>query len=134
MIAGHFNPVHIGHINMIKHAKQLGDYLIVVVCNDVQAGRKREKIFMPAVERAAILKEFKDIDEVIIADDITTHIAGTLEKYRPDVFANGCNNNHPDLLVEMEVCQKYGIEVVLNVGGPKIRNSSELLSDYAKRD
>ncbi len=116
---------------MIKHAKHLGDYLIVVVCNDVQAGMKRDKVFMPAVERAAILKEFRDVDEVVIAEDMTTHISKTLRKYYPDVFANGCNAGHPDLLEEMKVCEELGIEVVLNVGGPKIRNSSEILQNYA---
>ncbi len=130
MIAGHFNPVHIGHINLINHAKQLGDYLIVAVCNDIQAGLKRNKIFIPAVERAAIVGAIKGVDEVIITKDTTSHISETLKNYKPDIFANGCDENHKDLQEEMKVCKKLGIQVVLNVGGPKIRNSSDILNNY----
>lgn len=132
LIAGHFNPVHVGHLNLIRDAKTYGDKLVVVVCNDYQAGLKRAKVFLPAPDRAAIMASINGVDAVHIASDTTTHIAETLRRLHPDVFANGCNEGHPDLLEEQKVCDELGIEVVHNVGGPKIRNSSEILKNYAE--
>lgn len=130
MVCGHFNPVHVGHLNLFNHARTLGDKLIVVVCNDIQAGLKRNKIFIPAVERAEIVRAIRGVDEVVIASDTTSHISETLRKIKPDIFANGCDDNHPDLQEEIKVCNELGIKVALNIGGPKIRNSSEILKNY----
>ena len=40
-ISGYFDPIHIGHLEYIKMARELGDYLIVIVNNDKQAYLKK---------------------------------------------------------------------------------------------
>ncbi len=130
-IAGHFNPLHIGHLELIRGAWKLGDELIVIVCNDEQAKLKRPKIFMPEQERADIVAAIKNVDRVVISIDKTADIKETLRLVRPDIYANGCDENHPDVLEEIAVCNELGIKAVFNVGGQKIRNSSEYLNEYA---
>jgi len=62
--SGYFNPIHIGHINLIKEAKALGDFLVVIVNNDEQVKAKGSVPFMSAQERMAIIKDIKHVDEV----------------------------------------------------------------------
>ena len=54
--SGYFNPLHIGHINLIKDAKKLGDFLVVIVNNDEQVRIKGSVPFMPEQERIEIIK------------------------------------------------------------------------------
>lgn len=129
-IAGHFNPLHVGHLNLIGDAATLGDYLIVIVCNDDQARLKRDKVFLPMEERMRLVEAIRGVGEVVASIDTGTDVSDTLRSIRPTVFANGCDENHPDLIKEMEVCKELGIEVALNVGGSKIRSSSEILEKY----
>ncbi len=130
LIAGHFNPLHIGHLQLIQAARKLGDYLIVVVANDIQAKLKRPKVFLSAAERMAITYSIKGVDEVQLSVDEDADICLTLFKLKPDVFASGCDEFHPDVVKEKKVCDGLGIEVVYNVGGEKIRSSSDILKKY----
>ena len=40
-VSGYFDPIHIGHLEYLKMAKYLGDYLIVIVNNDYQSNLKK---------------------------------------------------------------------------------------------
>lgn len=142
--SGFFNPLHIGHINLIKGAKKLGDYLVVIVNNDEQVKIKGSIQFMPEQERMEIIKAQKYVDEVFLSIDKDITIAKSLEflakKYLPNhlpagrqalaelYFAKGGDrnaNNIPES--EKLVCQKFNIKIVNGVGGDKIQSSSRLL-------
>lgn len=129
-VAGHFNPVHIGHLKMIQEAKKLGDKLIVIVANDIQAKHKRNSIFMSEMDRVEIMRSLKDVDEVYLSVDTDTNVCKTLSQINPDIFASGCTANHPDAIEEKKICDDLGIEAVYDIGGNKIRSSSEYLADY----
>lgn len=130
-IAGHFNPLHIGHINLIEEARKLGDYLIVIVANDQQAKKKRSKVFMSAEDRIKIISKIKEVDQVVLSIDVNRDVCVTLGEIKPDVFASGCSKNHPDAKREIEACKIFHIKPVYNVGGEKIQSSSRLLKEYA---
>jgi len=63
---GAFDPFHYGHLNILKKAKQLADFVIVGVSTDelIEKTKNRE-VFMPLEHRMAILKELKCVDKVI---------------------------------------------------------------------
>lgn len=132
-IAGHWNPLHIGHINLIKTAKSLGDILYVIVANDKQAKNKRPKVFMKASDRALIMYNIKDVDYATISVDVGKSVCKTLAILRPDVFASGCDKKHPDAIEEEKMCKRLGIKTYYNVGGKKIESSSKLLKRYASK-
>ena len=67
--SGFFNPLHIGHINLIKDAKKLGDFLVVIVNNDEQVKIKQSTPFMPEYERLEVVKAVKHVDEVFLSID-----------------------------------------------------------------
>lgn len=125
-VSGYFNPLHIGHISYINEAKKLGDYLIVIVDNDWQVHLKGSKRCMSDVDRAIILSNLKSVDEVFISIDEDKSVCESLRKIKPDIFANG-GDRFLDNIPEVEVCNELGIKMVFNVGGEKIRSSSELI-------
>ena len=62
-MSGTFDLFHIGHLNVIKHAKQNCDYLIVGVHKD--GSHKGKEVFIPFEERMAIVGACKYVDKVV---------------------------------------------------------------------
>lgn len=62
-LTGTFDLFHIGHLNLLKRAKEYCDYLIVGVHKD--ASHKGKTAFVPFEKRMEILKSIKYVDEVI---------------------------------------------------------------------
>ncbi len=128
LVSGYFDPLHIGHIDLFQLAKNLageGGKLIVVVNNDYQASLKKGRPFMPHEERINIIKNLRMVDEVILSIDEDKTICKTLEMINPDIFANGGDPINIELVPEKEVCDRLGIEMVINLG-KKLQSSSAL--------
>lgn len=124
LISGYFDPVHVGHLDFIRRAKKLGDYLIVIVNTDAQAVMKKGKSFMPEKERIDIMKALRNVDEVVLAIDKDKTVCKTVEMIKPDIFANG-GDRIDGTIPEEWVCDRLGIKIVNNLGG-KIQSSSSL--------
>lgn len=62
-LSGTFDLFHIGHLNLLRRARQYCDYLVVGVHRD--ASHKGKQTFIPYEERVAILKDIKYVDKVI---------------------------------------------------------------------
>lgn len=127
VVSGHFDPVHIGHIELFEKARALGDKLIVILNNDVQGVLKKGKVFMPAVERKKILESLKMVDEVFIAIDSDLSVCETIRMIRPDVFANGGDRFDYEV-PEAKICRELGIEMIDGLG-EKIQSSSDLVKN-----
>lgn len=64
---GTFDMFHIGHLNLINHARECCDYLIVGVNSDeLVESYKNKKPVIPAEERAEIVRNLKAVDECVI--------------------------------------------------------------------
>lgn len=130
--SGGFDPIHIGHIKLLKEAKSLGDRLVVILNNDNWLKFKKGFVFMPEHERAEIIKAIRYVDDVIVTkhEPTTTDISicKELEELKPDIFANGGDRKPDgDPIPEVELCKRLGIEIVYNVGGDKAQSSSNLV-------
>ena len=88
-ISGYFDPIHIGHLEYIRLARELGGYLIVIVNSDKQAVLKKGKPFMCEDDRLTIVSQIKGVDEVIVSIDDDKTVCKTLDLIKPDIFANG---------------------------------------------
>ncbi len=132
-ISGGFDPIHIGHIEMMQEAKKLGDKLVVIVNNDNWLNKKKGFAFMPEKERAAIIQAVRYVDEVIITehqpDTTDMSVCVELKTLKPDIFANGGDRKPDgDPVPEVELCNSLGIKLIYNVGkSGKIQSSSELV-------
>ena len=131
-VSGYFNPLHIGHIRLLKEAKELGDYLVVILNNDQQVKLKGSIPFMKIADRKEIVESLKYVDEVFISIDKDKSISQSLAQVKPDIFANG-GDRHQEEIPEAKVCQAYNIKMVDNVGGQKIRSSSSLIKEASQK-
>lgn len=127
MISGGFDPIHVGHVRMIREAGRHGDGLYVVLNSDEWLLRKKGYIFMPWIERAEIIRAIRGVTDVVAVDDADNTVCDALRRIEPTYFANGgdrTKNNTP----EMHVCNEMGIKMLWNIGGDKIQSSSELVA------
>ena len=128
---GGFDPLHIGHLNLLKQAKKLGDHLQVWLCTDEWLIRKKGYYLLPYKHRKAVLESLSFVDEVVIQiDDGTQHCAKSIKTYHPDVLAKG----GPYYLgalpqEEKDALKKTGCDAVFGIGGNLKQASS---SDFFK--
>ena len=126
VVSGGFDPIHSGHIKLIKQARLLGDMLVVGINSDEWLARKKGRAFMPWQERLCVLNNLSSVDEVYTFDDddgTACHLLQQVRAHYPDsqiVFANGgdrTKENIPEMAVN-------GIEFAFGVGGDDKSNSS----------
>jgi len=126
VVSGGFDPIHSGHIKLIKEARLLGDQLIVGINSDEWLARKKGRAFMPWQERLCVLNNLSSVDEVYTFDDedgTAGHLLEQVRAHYPDsqiIFANGGDRTQ-DNIPEMSVA---GVEFVFGVGGENKSNSS----------
>lgn len=124
-VSGGFDPIHPGHVSMIRHAAQYGD-VVVILNTDEWLVRKKGYAFQSYRARWEIMWALRHVSDVVKADDEDGTVCGTLGKIRPTYFANG-GDRGLDNTPEVDLCRELGIQVLWNVGGGKIESSSELV-------
>ena len=124
-LSGGFDPAHVGHLRMMQEASKRGR-VIIILNSDVWLMRKKGYTFMSYEERKEVLEGFSCVSEVVLVDDSDNTVCEAIDRLRPDYFGNGGdrkNNNVP----EVDLCVRLGVELVWNLGGPKIQSSSDLV-------
>ena len=136
IVTGGFDPLHSGHIEYFKAAKELGTILFVGVNSDEWLTRKKGRPFMPAEERMAIIKEIRCVGHVFEFDDsddtaikAIEYVKNYLSKSTKIVFANGgdrTKDNIPEMVFD-------DVDFVFGVGGEDKKNSSSwILKNWDK--
>jgi len=135
VITGGFDPIHRGHIEYIKAAKELGNILIVGVNSDEWLVRKKGRSFMPFEDRVAIIGELQQVDYAIPFDDRDGTAKDAItwaRKVFPErtiVFANG-GDRTSDNIPEMDFADD-NIEFAFGIGGTnKVNSSSWILEEW----
>ena len=123
-VSGYFDPLHVGHLEYLKLAKNLGDKLIVIINNNLQAEIKKGSSFMDEKDRMEIVAALRYVDEVFLSIDKDNSVCRSLEHIKPDIFANGGDRSLEEI-PETAVMKKYNIQMVDGLG-LKIRSSSDL--------
>lgn len=131
-VSGYFNPLHVGHLEMIEKAKKLGDKLVVIINNDRQVALKGSVPFMSEKDRITIIKALRAVDQVMLSVDTDKTVIKSLAKLKPAIFANGGDRHSINDVPEYDVCQKYKIKMVDGLG-KKIRASSILIKEAAEK-
>lgn len=85
---GTFDLLHIGHINFLKRARALGDYLIVGLSTDAFNATQGQKTTYPYDERKAILSALRFVD-VVIPERTLEQKLDDITEYEIDVLAMG---------------------------------------------
>ena len=86
---GHFDLLHLGHVDYLERARELGDVLVVGLNGDASTRRLKgpERPIVPAAERAAILAALDCVDCVVIFDSTTAE--ELVQLLRPNVYVKG---------------------------------------------
>jgi glycerol-3-phosphate cytidylyltransferase len=85
---GVFDLFHIGHLNLLRHAKEQCDYLIVGVSTDDLVQLYKNKLpVVPLDERLAIVESIKYVDRVVIQENRDKMAAW--QKYHFDIMFHG---------------------------------------------
>ena len=128
MVSGGFDPVHAGHIRMIRDAAKHGD-VIVVANSDDWLYRKKGFVFMEWERRVEILNAIKGVILVDSVDDSDGTVCEAIRRLKPTYFANGGDRGKANT-PEQAVCEEIGVELLWGVGGEEKVDSS---SDLAKK-
>ena len=85
---GTFDLFHIGHLNLLKRARALGDKLIVAVSTDEFNATKGKTTLMPFEHRVELVRSVRYVDEVIAEHQWEQKIAD-VQQHKVDVFVMG---------------------------------------------
>ena len=85
---GTYDVLHYGHINLLKRAKELGDYLIVALSSDEFNAVKNKQSYYTYEQRKKILEACRYVDLVIPEYDWEQKISD-VQKYQADIFVMG---------------------------------------------
>ena len=141
VLSGYFNPIHSGHIDYIKSAKQRGDVLVVIVNNDNQVELKGSVPFQNENERFKIVNNIKGVDRTVLSIDEDSTVCESLrmvyKTYEDDpffhqmFFCNGGDRKEGGVPEDI-LTEELGINMLYNIGGEKVQSSSELIKNAAK--
>lgn len=109
---GVYDLFHIGHLNLLKRAKEQCDYLIVGVSTDkLVEDYKHKKPIIPYEERIEIVKAIKYVDKVIPQTSMDKYEAWKKEKF--NVIFHGDDWKNTDMYNEMEKkLEEVGVDFV----------------------
>jgi rfaE bifunctional protein nucleotidyltransferase chain/domain len=128
---GCFDLFHVGHIRYLRAAKAKGDILVVALNSDRSVRRLKGpgRPILPQKERAEILSAFSVVDFVtIFGEPMVTNVLLAL---KPDIHVKGADYTR-ETVPEKETVKSYGGRVSI-VGGPKIRNTSDVIREIRTR-
>jgi D-beta-D-heptose 7-phosphate kinase/D-beta-D-heptose 1-phosphate adenosyltransferase len=129
---GGFDPLHEGHIEYFKAARELGHFLVVGVNSDEWLCRKKGTNFQSLLTRMSIIKHLRMVTQVINFDDVDNTAKDAIIKVMSEwglnfdyIFANG-GDRTSDNIPEMDV---GGVQFVFGVGGENKMNSSSHITE-----
>ena len=86
---GTFDLLHAGHINLLRRAKELGDYLIVVISTDeFNWNEKQKKCYFSYEERKHLVEAVRYVDLVIPEENWDQKITD-VQEFKVDTFVMG---------------------------------------------
>jgi len=124
---GTFDLLHIGHINLLKRAKALGDYLIVgVTTENYDRNRGKLNVQNSLIKRIEDIKNTGYADEIIV-EEYEGQKIDDVNKYNIDIFAIGSDwIGKFDYLNEF--CKVVYLERTKDISSTKLRNHNKVLN------
>ena len=111
---GTFDLLHYGHINILKRAKALGDYLIVALSTDEFNAIKGKKSYFNYEQRKQLLEAIRYVD-LVIPEENWDQKTTDVREYHVDIFVMG-----DDWSGKFDYLRETGVEVVYFPRTPEI--------------
>ena len=123
---GTFDLIHYGHINLLRRAKELGDYLIVALSTDeFNANEKNKKCYFSYERRKQLLEAIRYVD-LVIPEENWEQKKTDVHEYHIDTFVMG-----DDWEGKFDFLKDEGVEVVYLSRTPEI-STTQIKSDLNK--
>ena len=120
---GTFDLLHYGHINLLRRAKAIGDYLIVVLSSDeFNWTEKHKKTYFNYMQRKQLLESIRYVD-LVIPEESWNQKRSDMHEYHIDTFVMG-----DDWKGKFDYLREEGVEVVYLPRTPEI-SSSQIKKD-----
>ena len=109
---GHFDLLHLGHLDYLEKARALGDALFVGINGDTSTRRLKGpgRPLVPALERARLVAALRPVTVVLIFEAETA--TALIELLRPEVYVKG-GDYQLKALPERPAVERYGGQVIL---------------------
>ena len=132
--SGYFDPMHLGHLELLELSRAQGDALWVIVNNDAQAAIKKGRAFLPEATRLGLTRALRVVDRAVLAIDKDGSVCATLDQLLAEAKAQGheaffCKGGDRNAgnIPEMEVLKRHGSRLIDGLGA-KIDSSSSILA------
>jgi cytidyltransferase-like protein len=131
--SGYFDPLHVGHIELLNKSKELGDVLYVIVNNNQQAIIKKGKPFMDERDRCVIIENLSMVSNVFLSVDKDATVCKSIEEIASkcssddEIFFAKGGDRFIGEIPESKICRKYSIKMVDGLG-EKIRSSRDYIN------
>ena len=123
---GTFDLIHYGHINLLKRAKELGDYLIVAVSTDeFNLLSKNKHCYFDYEKRKALVEAVRYVD-LVIPEESWDQKRSDMHEYHIDTFVMG-----DDWAGQFDFLKEEGVEVVYLPRTPEI-STTQIKKDLHK--
>lgn len=123
---GTYDLLHYGHINLLRRAKALGDYLVVVLSTDeFNWNEKQKKCYFPYEVRKAMLEAIRYVD-LVVPETCWEQKRTDIHKYDIDIFVMG-----DDWKGKFDFLMEEGAEVVYLPRTPEI-STTQIKADLKK--
>lgn len=125
---GTFDLLHYGHIKLLEHAKQQGDYLIVALSTDEFNWKsKKKKSYFSYEQRKALLEAIRYVD-LVIPENSWEQKRTDIHEYKIDTFVMG-----DDWKGKFDFLEDEGVEVMYLARTPEI-STTRIKKDLKDRD
>lgn len=123
---GTFDLLHYGHINLLRRAKELGDYLIVVLSDDeFNWKEKNKKCYFTYEERKLLLEAIRYVD-LVIPETCWEQKKVDVHEYKIDIFVMG-----DDWIGKFDFLKDEGVDVIYLPRTPEI-STTQIKEDISK--
>lgn len=117
---GTYDLLHLGHINLLKRARELGDYLIVGLSTDEFNDVKNKKAYHSFENRKIILESIRYVDQVIPENSWDQKVKDVIDN-NVDIFVMGDDwKGHFDFL--KDYCKVVYLPRTIGISTSKIKN------------
>lgn len=124
---GTFDLLHYGHINILRRAKELGDYLVVVLSSDeFNWNEKQKKCYFTYEQRKKLLEAIRYVD-LVIPETCWEQKRTDIHEYHIDTFVMG-----DDWEGKFDFLKEEGVEVIYLPRTPEI-STTQIKKDLHKK-